>query len=231
MKMESGAIVDTIFEFINQNGSQIILAIALLLGILWVVVVWSIWLDVARRYKNIFVQILMVLIGAIPIIGAIIYVLIRPQKNNDESFYIELEKKLLLAEATDIIECPNCARVLNTSFNVCPTCGTSLIKECKKCGENLYLDYRYCSNCGEMVKSKKSKSSKVTKKKKKKKGKKDTQESVALREALKLGIDWSEVKKSVNKKLKTIMDFFKDIASETKELYMDILKKVSKSKD
>lgn len=144
-------LVTNIVEWILSHLPQIGMFFVGTSVVLWMMSIWWVWMDAKDRYNNIFMIMFMVLLGGVPFIGLMIYLSLRGKYRLDEDFYMTIEKKILLAEYEDILECPVCNKIVKSGFNVCPGCGSILKKKCPECNEYIRIDYKYCFNCGKLL--------------------------------------------------------------------------------
>jgi len=110
-----------------------------LLTIGWFAV--SIWVyrDAEKRKMNGLAWGLLVFIGSF--IGLLIYLIVRSDTFN------HINKKGIT------MSCPNCQRVVETTFTYCPNCGSPLRDTCKKCSKEIEADWQICPYCGEKLPS------------------------------------------------------------------------------
>jgi hypothetical protein len=92
-----------------------------------------------------------VLIGVIPVLGWVIYLIVRPSETIDEIYWADLERRYLKYEAKDLGDCPRCGTQLNPGFIFCPNCKKRLKRKCSDCGVYVDLEYKYCTNCGNQM--------------------------------------------------------------------------------
>ena len=89
-----GAIID----FIRSPSFQTIqLAIVIYIGLLWLAVIIWVTRDAIHRSDSLIFQVIAILINIIfPILGILLYLIIRPGKTTAERYYEELEHRLIL---------------------------------------------------------------------------------------------------------------------------------------
>lgn len=137
-------------------GSDLLLNALSIIGLVFVVGLLALWLslmvwtfrDIRRRSRDIFAQIISVLIVALlPVIGIIVYIILRPPEtlaDNLERILAE-EALLQLIEAQD--KCPGCSRVVQPDWRVCPYCHTRLKVACVHCGKLIDEQWSICPYC------------------------------------------------------------------------------------
>jgi len=135
-------------ENINNFG-VVVQVVGGFVFIFWLAVIWWVWLDSVKRFKNAFVQFVMGLVVIVfPIFGLFIYLLVRPTRTTEENYFIDLEKKVLLSESFDLNICEKCQYVLPGNFIRCPGCGGEVRHTCLGCKEIINVRYEYCPFCG-----------------------------------------------------------------------------------
>ncbi|MDJ0755870.1 MAG: zinc ribbon domain-containing protein [Ardenticatenaceae bacterium] len=115
---------------------------------LWLsLIVWA-FRDMRRRSRDLFAQILTVLVvAALPFVGVLIYLILRPPETLTEAFERALEEEALLQEIEERPSCPGCSRIVRQEWLVCPYCHTYLKKKCVQCQENIDLQWAICPFC------------------------------------------------------------------------------------
>jgi hypothetical protein len=107
-------------------------------------------------------RIFYVFIGLVPVVGWIIYLIVRPSETIDEIYWGDLERRYLKYEAKDLGDCPRCGSQLYPGFIFCPNCGKRLKRKCPKCEVYVDLDHKYCPNCGNQMKKNTVKEEEIT---------------------------------------------------------------------
>lgn len=141
------------FQGIFERISSFLQIAALVLGALFAafwaaMVVWT-FRDIRSRSRDVFAQVLSVLLVAlIPVVGLLLYLLMRPKDTLAEAYDRALEEEALLQTLEDRTNCPKCHSRVEKDFILCPTCYTSLKKPCGECGRLLALEWDVCPYCG-----------------------------------------------------------------------------------
>jgi RNA polymerase subunit RPABC4/transcription elongation factor Spt4 len=119
------------------------------LAALWVsLVVWT-YRDIRTRARDPLVQILSaLLVAALSIPGALVYLILRPPRTLEEEYQHTLEEETLLQSLEDQSLCPGCERRVREDWQVCPHCQTRLKKPCHSCGRLMELPWNICPYCG-----------------------------------------------------------------------------------
>jgi hypothetical protein len=115
----------------------------------WVsLVVWT-FRDVRARSRDIFAQLLAVLMVIIfNLFGLILYFLLRPRETLAEKYERALEEEALLQDIEERYNCPGCRQKIRADFQFCPSCHARLKQPCLSCGKLLQLQWGLCPHCG-----------------------------------------------------------------------------------
>ena len=133
-----------------QTYLTILLGVAggLVLALWLAVVIWA-YRDVcARSRSSAAVALTVLLVALLPIIGLVIYLLLRPRETLTEAYDRALEQEALLQQIEDKPVCPTCARPTERAWFLCPTCHTHLRQPCPNCRSPLELHWDICPYCG-----------------------------------------------------------------------------------
>jgi len=120
-----------------------------LFAALWLsFIIWA-FRDMRLRSRDPFAQILAaVLVAALPGVGIIIYLILRPPETLAEAYERALEEEALLQEIEEKPHCPGCSRVVDANWLLCPHCHTRLKKACPDCNSMMELQWNLCPFCG-----------------------------------------------------------------------------------
>lgn len=120
-----------------------------LLAALWLsLVIWT-FRDMRLRSRDPFAQILAaVVVGLLPGVGLLIYLILRPPETLAEAYERALEEEALLQEIEERPACPGCSRIAEPGWILCPYCHTRLRKQCPDCDALLELQWNLCPFCG-----------------------------------------------------------------------------------
>jgi hypothetical protein len=116
---------------------------------LWLsLIIWT-YRDIRRRSRDPLVRILAILVVAILFLpGVLVYLILRPQRTQEEEFQQTLEEEALLQSIEDNPLCPGCGRRVREDWLACPSCYTRLKKACHKCAKPIELSWNLCPYCG-----------------------------------------------------------------------------------
>lgn len=122
-----------------------------LVALLGGMAIWT-FRDIRARSRDILAQILAtILVLVLPIVGLVVYLMLRPRETLEEAYEHSLEQEALLQAIEETDECPGCGQQVDAGFLYCPDCHTRLKKACPECGRALRLHWTLCPYCGERV--------------------------------------------------------------------------------
>jgi len=111
-------------------------------------VVWA-YRDVRARSRSTVAAVLTILLVALlPVVGLVIYLLLRPRETLAAAYDRALEQEALLQQIEDKPVCPTCARPTQPNWFLCPACHTHLRQPCPVCRSPLELHWDICPYCG-----------------------------------------------------------------------------------
>ena len=159
-------IINDILEFISSPSFNLIQIIVIsYIGLLWLSVIIWVTRDSIHRSNSLFFQTFAILLNiAIPILGSLLYLIIRPSQTTAEKYIEEMEHKMLNEGIEDGITCEKCLTIVDKEFAFCPNCGTQVQKSCNSCGKGFPSIWSICPYCGTDQKKKKTIKKTVTKK-------------------------------------------------------------------
>jgi RNA polymerase subunit RPABC4/transcription elongation factor Spt4 len=137
--------LDTLISYLSIVAA----VIGALFAALWLsLIIWA-FRDMRARSRDPFAQLLAaLLVAALPIVGIIIYFILRPPESLAEAYERALEEEALLQEIEEKPRCPGCSRVTEKNWLLCPYCHTRLKKACSDCNNLLELSWNLCPYCG-----------------------------------------------------------------------------------
>ncbi len=111
-------------------------------------VVWA-YRDVRTRSRSTVAAVLTILLVALlPVVGLVVYLLLRPRETLAAAYDRALEQEALLQQIEDKPVCPTCARPTQPNWFLCPACHTHLRQPCPVCRSPLELHWDICPTCG-----------------------------------------------------------------------------------
>ena len=163
--------LDSMIEFISSpTFSTLQIVVLSYLGLLWLAIIIWVTRDSINRSSSLIFQTFAIIINiAVPILGVLLYLIIRPGKNNMERYYEDLEHRMLMEGSEEkSTTCEKCLNVVDKDYTFCPNCGAKTKKLCTKCKDHSLLSFNFCPYCGMEQKGKTNAKSSATKKKVKK---------------------------------------------------------------
>lgn len=100
----------------------------------------------SRDWLTIILACLLVLI--FPIIGWILYLMIRPKQTLADVYDRALEEEALLREIEETLACTTCGIPIKDGWNYCPNCHAQLQYACANCGNLVRQEWDICVTCG-----------------------------------------------------------------------------------
>jgi len=88
------------------------------------------------------------LVLVFPIVGWILYLMIRPKATLAEVYDRALEEEALLREIEETLACPSCGVPAKENWVYCPNCHTQLQHTCPSCGNLARNEWEICVYCG-----------------------------------------------------------------------------------
>jgi hypothetical protein len=123
------------------------LTVALLGGM----AIWT-FRDIRARSRDVLAQILAtLLVIALPIIGLVVYLMLRPRETLADAYERSLEQEALLQAIEEPEICPGCGQRVKSDYLYCPACHTRLKRACPECGRPLHLRWSLCPYCSASV--------------------------------------------------------------------------------
>ncbi|NLE43159.1 MAG: zinc ribbon domain-containing protein [Chloroflexi bacterium] len=113
--------------------------------------IWT-FRDIRSRSRDILAQILAtIMVLVLPIIGLIVYFMLRPQETLAEAYERSLEQEALLQAIEEPDICPGCGQRGSSDYLYCPACHTQLRRACPSCRRPMHLRWSICPYCGASV--------------------------------------------------------------------------------
>lgn len=122
---------------------------ATLLVIFWASLIIWVYRDIRDRARDLSLQVISVfLVMAFPLLGLLLYLILRPRETLEEAYARSLEEEALLREIGEDSACPSCRRFVEKDFLHCPHCRSQLREPCAGCGRPLSFSWIACPTCG-----------------------------------------------------------------------------------
>jgi RNA polymerase subunit RPABC4/transcription elongation factor Spt4 len=139
-------------ELINTLGTIVgvlVAAFGAFLFAFWIAMgIWT-FHDIRQRTRDWLVIILAVMLVLIfPLIGLLLYMMIRPKATLADVYDRALEEEALLRELEQTQACYNCGVPVKDVWVYCPNCHSQLQHSCPSCGSLARNDWEICVFCG-----------------------------------------------------------------------------------
>jgi len=139
-------------EFVNTIATIAGMIVAILGAFLfafWIAMgIWA-FNDIRSRSRDwLAIVLAVVLVLVFPIIGWILYMMIRPKATLAEVYDRALEEEALLRELEETLTCHTCGIPVKENWVYCPNCHNQLQHSCTTCGALARNEWDICVNCG-----------------------------------------------------------------------------------
>jgi len=139
-------------EFVNTIATIAGMIVAILGAFLfafWIAMgIWA-FNDIRSRSRDwLAIVLAVVLVLVFPIIGWILYMMIRPKATLAEVYDRALEEETLLRELEETLTCQTCGIPVKDNWVYCPNCHNQLQHSCTTCGTLARNEWDICVNCG-----------------------------------------------------------------------------------
>ena len=138
-----------VHDFFHSSTWYVIRNLALLFVIVfWVATIYWVYKDARRRIGDPILVGLSTLIGVVPFLGPLVYMLFRPPEYLEDVRERELEIKAMEQRlARRDMHCPVCRAEVEVGFLICPVCTTRLRQSCRNCKQPLEALWQVCPFC------------------------------------------------------------------------------------
>lgn len=138
-----------VHDFFQSSTWYVIRNLAIFFVVVfWVATIYWVYKDARRRIDDKLIVGVVTLIGVVPFIGPLIYMLFRPPEYLEDVRERELEIKAMEKRlgARDL-HCPVCRAEVDEDFLLCPVCTTKLRQACATCKRPLEALWQVCPYC------------------------------------------------------------------------------------
>lgn len=120
--------------------------------VFWLGLAYWVYRDARRRVDDGWLVATATLLGLVPFVGPLVYLLFRPPETLEEVHarrveVTALETRLLQRGAA----CPVCRTGVDPSFLICPVCTTQLKEPCPTCSAPLERSWQACPYCATLL--------------------------------------------------------------------------------
>ncbi len=107
--------------------------------------------DIRSRTRDwLAISLACLLVLIFPIVGLVLYSMIRPKETLAEIYDRALEEEALLRELEETLACYSCGVPVKDEWVYCPNCHSQLQHGCPNCNKLVRQDWDICVNCGTM---------------------------------------------------------------------------------
>ena len=138
-----------IFDFFSSGTWAVIRNLTLFfVGVFWLATAFWVYKDARRRIEDPWLVGMATVLGLVPFVGPIIYMLFRPPEYLEDVRERELEIKAMEERLSRRdLHCPVCRAEVGPDFLVCPVCTTKLKQACSNCKAPLEALWQICPYC------------------------------------------------------------------------------------
>jgi len=123
-------------------------------AVFWVASAYWTVKDARRRIEDSWLLVSAALVGLVPYVGPLVYMLFRPPEYLEDVRERELEIKAMEDRLSRRgLVCPVCRSEVQSSFLVCPICTTKLRQACPTCRAPLEALWQVCPYCATPIDS------------------------------------------------------------------------------
>ncbi|HQY90521.1 MAG: zinc ribbon domain-containing protein [Caldilinea sp.] len=139
-------------ELINTIGTIVgvlVAALGAFLFAFWIAMgIWT-FNDIRSRTRDwLVITLAVALVLIFPLIGLILYMMIRPKATLAEVYDRALEEEALLRELEETMTCHQCGVPVSEAWVYCPNCHGQLQHSCPSCGKLVRNEWEICVFCG-----------------------------------------------------------------------------------
>jgi RNA polymerase subunit RPABC4/transcription elongation factor Spt4 len=146
----------SVHDFFHSSTWYVIRNLAIFFVLVfWVATVYWVYKDARRRIEDPMLVWVSTVLGVVPFVGPLIYMLFRPPEYLEDVRERELEIKAMeesLGRGRRQ-HCPVCRADIDESFLVCPVCTTRLRQACTNCKAPLEPLWQVCPYCETPIES------------------------------------------------------------------------------
>ena len=139
----------SVHDFFHSSTWYVIRNLAIFFVLVfWVASIYWVYKDARRRIGDPMLVWVATLLGVVPFIGPLIYMLFRPPEYLEDVRERELEIKAMEERLVRRdLHCPVCRAEVEATFLVCPVCTTKLKQACTNCKAPLEALWQVCPYC------------------------------------------------------------------------------------
>jgi len=138
-----------VHDFFHSTGWYLFRNLTTFVAVMfWAASVWWVFRDARRRIDDPWIVGIATVLAIVPLIGPLLYLLVRPQEllvdvRERELAMRALRKRIRVGEF-----CHHCGAESDPSFRFCPVCAAELRRPCTHCDAALEALWQVCPFCG-----------------------------------------------------------------------------------
>jgi Double zinc ribbon len=146
----------SLHDVFNSTAFQVARNITLfVVCVFWLGMAYWVYRDARRRIDDHWLIGTAAVLGLVPILGPLVYLLFRPPETLEEQHARRVEVQALESRLLQQPpHCPVCRTAIEPSFLICPVCTTTLKEPCVSCGAPLERLWQACPYCATPVTAK-----------------------------------------------------------------------------
>jgi len=139
----------SVHDFFHSSEWYVIRNLAIFFVLVfWIASIYWVYKDARRRIADPMLVWVATLLGVVPFIGPLIYMLFRPPEYLEDVRERELEIKAMEKRLSGRdLHCPVCRAEVDDDFLLCPVCTTKLRQSCSSCHRPLEALWQVCPYC------------------------------------------------------------------------------------
>jgi RNA polymerase subunit RPABC4/transcription elongation factor Spt4 len=139
----------SVHDFFHSSTWYVIRNLAIFFVLVfWVATVYWVYKDARRRIEDPMLVWVSTVLGIVPFVGPLIYMLFRPPEYLEDVRERELEIKAMEKRLGGRdLRCPVCRAEVDEDFLICPVCTTKLRQSCINCHRPLEALWQVCPYC------------------------------------------------------------------------------------
>jgi hypothetical protein len=145
--------VPGLHDFLHSTGATVTRNVVIFLAVVfWLALAYWVHKDARRRIRDRFLRFLANLLGLVPYLGALVYLLFRPAESLEDVRSRRVELLALEQHLTRVQPaCPVCNSPAEPDYLACPVCTTTLREPCAACHAPLEPLWQICPYCTSSV--------------------------------------------------------------------------------
>ena len=137
-----------------MTTTSILVIVVGIAAVFWLASAYWTVKDARRRIDDSWLLVIAALVGLVPYLGPLVYMLFRPPEYLDDVRERDLEIKAMEDRLSRRgLVCPVCRSDVDPSFLVCPICTTKLRQACVNCRAPLEALWQVCPYCETPIES------------------------------------------------------------------------------